>query len=98
MSAVDKVCGDLDFLGAVGQVGKIAQYALEKNLNFCELGAVSPDLPYVDLLHGNSKGWANVMHCWKTGDIARAGVAYFAKKDLGAGDPDTLRALAWLFG
>ena len=98
MLAVDEVCEDLDFLADLGHMGEVARYALEKNLNFCELGAVSPDLPYLDLLHGNSTGWANVMHYWKTADIIRSGAAYLSGKNLTEGSPDALRALAWLFG
>jgi hypothetical protein len=81
---------------SAGRIGEIARYAITKNKNFCELGSVSPDLPYLDFLSGNSKGWANVMHYWKTADIIRSGVSYFAGKNLE--DGDKLRALAWFFG
>jgi hypothetical protein len=94
----DSLCEEPDFLANAGRIGEIAGYAVGEFQNFCELGAVSPDLPYLDLLHANSKGWANVMHYWRTSDIIRSGVSYFANKDLGAQDDDMLRSLAWLFG
>ncbi len=96
MSVVDSLCDEPDFLVAAGRIGEVGRYAVKKYKNFCELGSVSPDLPYLDFLHANSKGWANVMHYWKTAEIIRSGVSYFASKNLEA--PDTLCALAWLFG
>jgi hypothetical protein len=98
MSVVDSLCGELDFLANAGRMGEIARYAIPKYKNFCELGSVSPDLPYLDFLHGNSKGWANVMHYWKTADIIRSGIPYFAGMNLEVQDDDKLRAMAWLFG
>ena len=98
MSAVASLCGQPGILANAGRTGQIVRYAVEKFQNFCELGAVSPDLPYLDLLQSNSKGWANVMHYWKTADIVRAGVSWFAARNVEAGDPEALRALAWFFG
>ena len=68
MSVADSLCDEPDFLLSAGRIGEIARYAITKNKNFCELGSVSPDLPYLDFLNANSKGWANVMHYWKTAD------------------------------
>ena len=98
MLVVDSLCDAPDFLKSAGQIGKIARYAVKKNKNFCELGSVSPDLPYLDFMHDNSKGWANTMHYWRTGDIIRSGVSYFTSKNLDVQNPDTLCALAWFFG
>ena len=98
MLVVDTLSDEPAFLAGVGPIGEIARYTIEKYKSFCELGSVSPDLPYLDLLHGNSKGWANVMHYWKTADIIRAGISYFAGQNFEARDNRTLRALAWLFG
>jgi hypothetical protein len=96
MSVADSLCDEPEFLISAGRIGEIARYAITKNKNFCELGSVSPDLPYLDFLNANSKGWANVMHYWKTADIIRSGVSCFAGKNLE--DGDKLRALAWFFG
>jgi hypothetical protein len=98
MSVADSLVDQPSFLSDLGKFGRIARYAVTKYKNFCELGSVSPDLPYLDLLHANSKGWANVMHYWKTSDIIRSGVGYFAGVNFGAQDDDNLRTLAWLFG
>ncbi len=98
MSVADSLCDEPDFLISAGRIGEIARYAVTKNKNFCELGSVGPDLPYLDFLDANSKGWANVMHYWKTGDIIRSGVSYFAGKNLEVRDDNALRALAWFFG
>jgi hypothetical protein len=98
MMVADSLCEEPDFLDSAGRIGEIAGYAVGEFQNFCELGAVSPDLPYLDLLHANSKGWANVMHYWRTSDIIRSGVSYFTSKNLEAHDDDLLRSLAWLFG
>jgi len=98
MSVVDSLCDDLEFLASTGRTGQIARFAIEEFKEFCELGSVSPDLPYLDLLHANSKGWANVMHYWKTSDIVRSGVSYFNDKNLADRNDDLLRGLAWLFG
>lgn len=78
------------------EYGATVRFVLEKHLNFCELGAVSPDLPSIDFLHPGSKYWANIMHYWKTADVLRKGVSWFAGKDLA--DPSDQKALAWLFG
>jgi hypothetical protein len=59
-------------------------------LNFCELGSVSPDYPYL----GGDKRWADAMHYTRTGEIVRAGVR--ALREMG-GDAQ-LRCLAWLMG
>jgi hypothetical protein len=98
MSVADSLCDEPDFLASEGRIGQIVRFATEGYKNFCELGSVSPDLPYLDFFHANSKGWANVMHYWKTSDIIRSGISYFAGKNLEVRDEDTLRSLAWLFG
>ena len=98
MCVVDALSRPRNLFAGLGQIGEIISFAIEKQSEFCELGCVSPDLPYLDLLEANSKGWANVMHYWKTSDMLRAGVAYFATKDLATENDDNLKALAWLFG
>ena len=78
------------------EYGAKVRYVLEKHTNFCQLGAVSPDLPSIDFLHPGSRYWANIMHYWNTADVLRKGVAWFAGRDLS--DPNDQKALAWLFG
>ena len=41
---------------------------------FCELGAVSPDYPYLDIAHPDACPWADRMHYQKTGDMVKAGI------------------------
>ncbi|TAL18585.1 hypothetical protein EPN96_00955 [bacterium] len=62
-------------------------------LNFCELGSVSPDYPYL-VFEESSKRWADAMHYTRTGGIVRAGVR--ALREM-RGDAQ-LKCLAWLFG
>lgn len=42
---------------------------------FCELGAVSPDYPYLVLGDSGVNRWADLMHYTRTGDLIKAGVA-----------------------
>ncbi len=41
---------------------------------FCELGAVSPDYPYLNLAHPDACQWADRMYYEKTGDMIKAGI------------------------
>lgn len=68
-------------------------YYLGRDLKFVELGAVSPDYPYLALRSGQKK-WADNMHYTNTAKLMQAGVAAVSRlpaKDQG-------RAIAWLFG
>jgi hypothetical protein len=47
---------------------------------FCELGAVSPDYPYLDIAHSSAGEWADRMHYQKTGDMIKAGVEWTKRK------------------
>lgn len=101
MCIVDSLSVEPNLLAGTGRTGKIAMYAVEKHRNFCKLGAVSPDCPFLDYFSASSKGWGNVMHYWGTSDIIRKGITFFAPinfETLETGDHDLLRALAWLFG
>lgn len=67
-----------------------------RNLKFCELGAVSPDYPYLTLLDSDAEGWANIMHYWKPADFIRHASDLIRPMD--PEHPDTQRCVAWLFG
>lgn len=70
--------------------------AVGRNLPFCEVGAVAPDYPYLDLpLKGDSPAWADRMHYEQTGEPIRAGVRWLRQQD---NSPERERALAWLMG
>lgn len=61
---------------------------------FCELGAVSPDYPYLDMLHHDAAPWADRMHYERTGDMIKTGVSLVKKLD-GA---SRQKAFSWLLG
>jgi hypothetical protein len=61
---------------------------------FCELGAVSPDYPYLAVTDSSAGRWADLMHYQRTGDVLRETI-----EGVGAltGEPRR-RAFAWLLG
>lgn len=61
---------------------------------FCELGAVSPDYPYLAIADGNAAKWADLMHYIKTGDMIKAGVRHAAQLQ----GEHQRKAFAWLLG
>jgi hypothetical protein len=61
---------------------------------FCELGAVSPDYPYLDITRPDSCRWADQMHYEKTGDMIKAGINLIRKME-GA---SRQKAFSWLLG
>lgn len=73
---------------------KSAIAALGKWLQFCELGVVSPDYPYLDTLRDSSKRWADLMHLESTGGVIRESVVQL----LGMAGPAQEKGLAWLLG
>lgn len=67
-----------------------------ERLKFCELGAVSPDYPYLDLPNiRHAAAWADAMHKDRTGERIKRGVAVLAKMRSGESRD---KALAWLLG
>lgn len=67
--------------------------AIGQNLKYVELGAVSPDYPYLTLGRAQ-KIWADLMHYTRNATLLRRGVAVVASLPL-ATKP---KATAWLFG
>ena len=68
--------------------------AVLKYFKFCELGAVSPDYPYLAIGDERAKRWADIMHYTRTGEMIHAGV-----KRLKAIKGDARKkCLAWLLG
>ena len=61
---------------------------------FCELGAISPDYPYLDIAHPDACQWADRMHYQKTGDMVKTGIDLIRKLDGTAQQ----KAFAWLLG
>lgn len=70
-----------------------ARLALGRWFKFCELGAVSPDYPYL-ALDSDSRKWADLMHYERTGDMVKAGVNVVRALD----GMRQQKALAWLLG
>lgn len=64
------------------------------NQNFCDLGAVSPDYPYLDALNGDSPPWADLMHYTNTTDVIRAA----ARRIFDLNGQQHSKCLAWLLG
>ncbi|MDO9082483.1 MAG: zinc dependent phospholipase C family protein [Humidesulfovibrio sp.] len=67
---------------------------IRSNLEFCMLGALGPDYPYLDKIHLDDKEWADAMHYERTGDRIKAGMGALTELE----GPDREVALAWLLG
>ena len=65
------------------------------NFIYCELGAVSPDYPYLSINDSQSAKWADLMHYTRSGEMIYAGIAYI--KNMEDGLPKR-KATAWLLG
>lgn len=61
---------------------------------FCELGAVSPDYPYLCVGDKKAARWADAMHYDRTGETLHAGIQAAANLR----GEDQRKALAWLLG
>jgi hypothetical protein len=61
---------------------------------FCELGAVSPDYPYLAVGDSNAAKWADMMHYINTGDMIKAGIRHIKKLR----GKNRRKAFAWLLG
>ena len=61
-------------LDAVPGFPTAAKAAIQRHFKFCELGAVSPDYPYLAVTDSKAKAWADLMHYKKNGDLVKQGV------------------------
>ncbi|MDB5747808.1 MAG: hypothetical protein JWP72_2656 [Massilia sp.] len=68
--------------------------ALLRHFGFCELGAVSPDYPYLHFGHEESKVWADSMHYVRTGEPIKKGIELARAL---SGDRQA-KVVAWLSG
>jgi hypothetical protein len=68
--------------------------ALLDHFKFCELGAVSPDYPYLAIGDAGAKRWADTMHYTRTGQVIQAGV----RRCLDLSGESRRKGLAWLLG
>lgn len=72
-----------------------AHRAISGLIKYAELGSVSPDYPYLSLLHGETAEWADLMHYENTGEMIREGARLL--RGLASGVVKR-RCLAWLMG
>lgn len=68
--------------------------AVKRYLPYCELGAVSPDYPYLALGDSKAAKWADQMHYVRTGDMIHAGI----ERVRAMSSQTQLKCLAWLLG
>ncbi|MEE4358856.1 MAG: zinc dependent phospholipase C family protein [Desulfococcaceae bacterium] len=61
---------------------------------FCELGAVSPDYPYLAVDDSGAAAWADAMHYTDTGQMIHAGIRLLRDMEGEA----KMKGLAWLLG
>lgn len=61
---------------------------------YCELGAVSPDYPYLAVGDRNAAKWADAMHYTRTGSMIHAGIWHLR----GVTGETRRKGLAWLLG
>jgi hypothetical protein len=71
-----------------------ARSAIINHFRFCELGAVSPDYPYLTLGSSNAKKWADIMHYELTTQVIRSGAEILSGM---TGVPKE-KGTAWLMG
>lgn len=71
-----------------------AAAALLDWFRFCELGAVSPDYPYLAVTDKGAARWADLMHYERTGELMRAAIESVCQLEGTA----RARAFAWLLG
>ena len=71
-----------------------AGLALGRWFKFCELGAVSPDYPYLAIAAQGAAAWADLMHYQRTGEMLKAGVELLKQMTGNARD----KAFSWFLG
>ncbi|MBK5274202.1 MAG: zinc dependent phospholipase C family protein [Desulfuromonadales bacterium] len=69
-----------------------AKFAVMTHFCFCELGAVSPDYPYLALGDSGAARWADEMHYTRTGEVINAGI----RRLQGMSGVAQEKGLAWL--
>jgi len=76
-------------------ISREASIALGRYKGFLELGAVSPDYPYLDIGFGSSaKKWADKMHYRDTGYMIGHGIEHLSS----VGQAAREKCIAWLLG
>jgi len=81
-------------LEAIPAFSNEAISAILEYFRFTELGAVSPDYPYLVIGDSDAVKWADTMHYTNTGAMIQTGVDILKRMD----GEDKRKGLAWLFG
>lgn len=69
-------------------------FALLQNAHFGDLGAVSPDYPYLAIGNSHAQAWADLMHYQRTGAMIRHGIEELRRVEGAARN----KLIAWLLG
>lgn len=81
-------------LQRLNDMPKPAKLILSSHQKYVELGAVSPDYPYLAVGDKSQNKWADLMHYEKSGGVIRASLQHIAR--LSSQERD--KAFAWLCG
>lgn len=84
-------------LARIASLTDAMQGGLMESKKYVELGAVSPDYPFLDVGDRNAAGWGNVMHYWKSADFVRRAIPDIVQL-IEEDSPEKDHAMAWLFG
>jgi len=82
-----------DVLDNAGVPAQVAEAVLGW-FKFCELGAVSPDYPYLKIEDSGAQRWADDMHKMRAGEMIHAGVLLLSEKSGEAWQ----KGITWLLG
>lgn len=95
---MDILAGDANRVDEISSLTPRMKHALGFYTNFCELGGVSPDYPYLTALHPSATAWADVMHYYQTAKFIRRGIRHLCGTFPGLSSDEAEPCLAWLFG
>ena len=78
----------------IGPLPDLLKHAYNRYFHFCELGSVSPDMPYLALGKSGQQAWADTMHYERTFELVKVASREVMKS---AGEVQ-LKCIAWLLG
>lgn len=96
LALTESLCQRVALLSDASPIGPDLREALCTCRQFCMLGSVSPDVPYLAPTRPHAEAWANVMHYWRTTDIVRAAIPLLPHYK--ATPHNWQKSVAWLFG
>lgn len=95
MTLVDTLCSG-EVLDSIGTLDRSVIYALLTWPEYCRLGAVTPDYPYLSYPDFNAEGWANGMHYFHSRDFVERALRQLMNYRYE--DAAAEKGIAWLFG